>query len=145
MKRKEQSRVFCNEVKIIRSLESHRHIVGVHATYLTRRDFGILLDPVASDGDLEEFLAEYKRHKEDSTVADARTVAMTSTLERAFGCLAAGLAFIYEKRVRHKDIKSRNILVHNGVILYTDFGYSFDTNGLSRSTTEGPPDYFTRR
>ena len=43
MKRAERTKVFWIEVKIIRSLENNHHIVGVHATYVTKRDFGMLL------------------------------------------------------------------------------------------------------
>lgn len=70
---------------------------------------------------------------------------MLATLERAFGCLAMGLAFLHEKKVRHKDIKPRNILVHRGTVIYTDFGSSFDSAGLTHSATEGRPTFLTRR
>jgi serine/threonine protein kinase len=69
---------------------------------------------------------------------------MKQTLERAFGCLAAGLAFIHKNRVRHKDIKPSSILIHRGNILYTDFGLSIDSKLLDNSTTEGPTE-MTRR
>ena len=34
-------------------------------------------------------------------------------IQKWFGCLASGLAFIHSKRIRHKDIKPANILVWN--------------------------------
>lgn len=52
----ECSAMFHNEVKIIRGLRTHRHIISVHATYVTKCEFGIIL---ASEGDLESFLVEY--------------------------------------------------------------------------------------
>tara|TARA_R110002003_G_scaffold6_9_gene337 strand:+ start:1632 stop:3824 length:2193 start_codon:yes stop_codon:yes gene_type:complete len=146
--RAERTRVFRNEVEIIRGLEKHWHIISLHATYATKRFFSILLQPVASDGDLEEFLAEYRdiaREQEAEGSTSTRVTAMTGVLMQAFGCLAAGLAFMHEKRIRHKDIKPRNILVHKDMVIYTDFGYSFDSNGFTRSTTEGRPDFLTRR
>jgi serine/threonine protein kinase len=146
--RVERTRIFRNEVRIIRGLGGHCHIIAVHATYVTKRDFGILLSPVASDGDLELFLDNYNQNYGDSAETPSltpQTQAMARVLERGFGCLAAGLAFIHMKRIRHKDIKPRNILVHKGMLVYTDFGYSFDSNGFSRSTTEGRPDFLTRR
>ncbi|KAH3919753.1 hypothetical protein HBH56_018300 [Parastagonospora nodorum] len=142
----ERTRVFRNEVAIIRGLESHRHIISVHATYATTRVFGILLEPVASQGDLGDFLSDYSREmEEEATIPNVRTAAMKPVIKQGFGCLAAGLAFMHQRRIRHKDIKPRNIIVHMGKLIYTDFGYSFDSNGFSRSTTEGRPDYFTRR
>jgi serine/threonine protein kinase len=142
----ERNRVFRNEVAIIRGLESHPHIISVHATYATTRVFGILLEPVASQGDLGDFLSDYSRELEEAaTISNVRTAAMKPVIKQGFGCLAAGLAFMHQRRIRHKDIKPRNIIVHMGKLIYTDFGYSFDSNGFSRSTTEGRPDYFTRR
>ncbi|KAH3962547.1 hypothetical protein HBI24_120320 [Parastagonospora nodorum] len=146
--RVERTRVFRNEVHIIRGLESHPHIISVHATYVTKRVFGILLQPVASEGDLEEFLAEYAREaelEEEHAMPNGRIAAMKLIILQGFGCLAGGLAFMHQKKIRHKDIKPRNILVDKGSFIYTDFGYSFDSNGFMQSTTEGRPDYLTRR
>ncbi|KAF2446865.1 hypothetical protein P171DRAFT_471322 [Karstenula rhodostoma CBS 690.94] len=38
-------------------------------------------------------------------------------------------------RVRHKDIKPRNILVHYGNIIFVDFGLTFDFFGADSDTT----------
>ncbi|KAJ4374887.1 hypothetical protein N0V83_001965 [Neocucurbitaria cava] len=146
--KQEQTKVFRNEVKIIRGLGDHRHIIKIFATYMTRRHVGIILQPVASEGDLEGFLAMYWSDVHDMKVTDERNIqleAMVPIIEQAFGCLAAALAFIHEKKVRHKDVKPKNILIHNGRIIYTDFGYSFDSSALSRSTTDGRPNALTRK
>lgn len=135
--------IFQNEVDIIRGLGRHHHIIRVHATYYTKRNFGILLDPVASDGDLEDFIDEYYGAVETNAVAKLST--MTPIMEQAFGCLASGLSFMHSKKIRHKDIKLRNILVHNGRMIYTDFGYSFDSSGFTHSATGGIASHFTRR
>ena len=140
--------MFQNEVKIIHALGCHHHIIGVFATYVTKRHFGLILQPVASDGDLEDFLREYWNVVDElgeMSTLNPRLEAMRSVMEKAFGCLVVGLAFMHEKKVRHKDIKPRNILIHEGLVLYTDFGYSFDSNGFSRSTTEGRPGFLTRK
>ncbi len=150
LSRQEKSKVFQNEVKIIRALECHHHIISVFATYTTESHFGLILDPVASDGDLDHYLAGYWKIADEETVneageSDPRLETMKVILEQAFGCLTSGLAFMCQKRVRHRDIKPNNILVHNGRVLYTDFGYSFDSSGFSRSTTEGRPSFLTRK
>jgi serine/threonine protein kinase len=73
----ERTRVFRNEVAIIRGLESHRHIISVHATYATTRVFGILLEPVASQGDLGDFFSDYFREIEEAaTISNVRTAAL---------------------------------------------------------------------
>ena len=113
--------IYQHEVNVIKRLESHHHIVRVFATYRTGRTFVIILDPVASEGDLGGFLARYR----DLERGQERT-AMFSTLKRAFGCLSNGLAFMHENNIRHKDIKPQNILIHHGSFLFTDFGIARD-------------------
>ncbi|KAF2823145.1 kinase-like protein [Ophiobolus disseminans] len=146
--RENRARVFKNEISTIRGFGNHHHIIEIFATYVTAKDFGLILQPVASDGDLHNFLDLFWERVDDTMTKnqlDERLETMRYVLQRAFGCLAAGLAFIHESRVRHKDVKPRNILVHRGTVIYTDFGYSFDFTGFSRSTTDGKPDAFTKR
>jgi serine/threonine protein kinase len=109
-KKEEAKRVFHNEVKIILGLGGHHHMIRVHTAYVTFTVLGILLEPVARGGDLEEYLADYEQSLQSTTTQDPRIVAMTAILQKGFGCLAAGLAFMHKQRVRHKDIKLRNIL-----------------------------------
>jgi serine/threonine protein kinase len=147
-KKGERTKVFQNEVKIIRGLKNHRHIVSVFATYVTKCYFGIVLQPVASGGDLERFLSEYWdaiHNSNGSELSGKRIATMGAVLEEGFGCLATGLVFIYENKIRYKDIKPYNILVHEGRMIYTDFGYSFNSTGFSRSTTVGRPSFLTPR
>jgi serine/threonine protein kinase len=79
------------------------------------------MSPVA-DMDLSIYLAraDTARHRE---------------LRTFFGCLARALEFLHEQRVRHKDIKPSNILVHRGTVLFTDFGLAFDFADEEVSTT----------
>ncbi len=146
--KQERLKTFRNEVAIIRELARHRHVVSVFATYVTKRHFGLILQPVASNGDLEDFLGEYwslVEEKEGGGIDSPRLETMALVMQRAFGCLALGPAFIHEKKIRHKDIRPRNILIHEGLVLYTDFGYSIDSNAFSRSTTEERPAFLTRK
>jgi serine/threonine protein kinase len=136
--------IFKNEVKIIRGLSKHHHIIRVFATYMAKREVGIILEPVADEGDLSHFL-ELIEDIRLSDASDIRLPRLLGVLDRAFGCLAGGLAFMHKQKVRHKDIKPQNILVHRGSVIYTDFGYSLDSSHLSCSTTEGQPDSLTRR
>lgn len=151
----EQEAIFLNEVAVIRRLCDHHHFIKVVAAYKTRQNSGIILYPVPESGDLSEHLWQYRELQENSLkleVADPRfeTVktelrAMTVVLKRAFGCLTSGLAFMHEQRIRHKDIKLQNVLVHAGSVLFTDFGYSLDCSRVSHSATEGRPSFLTRR
>ncbi|KAF1840143.1 kinase-like protein [Cucurbitaria berberidis CBS 394.84] len=133
----ERRRIFSNEIKIIRRLERHHHIVRVFATYISRRETGLILSPVASQGDLESFLQDFREGR--------CTESGMHTLISAFGCLASGLLFMHTQHVRHKDIKPRNILVHQNTVIYTDFGYSLDHSTATGSTTTGRPHTLTRK
>ncbi|KAF2120348.1 kinase-like domain-containing protein, partial [Lophiotrema nucula] len=82
---------------------------------------GLLMTPIA-DMDLSTYLADAG----PSNRAELRTF---------FGCLAQGLKFLHERNVRHKDIKPSNVLIHQGSVLFTDFGLSFDFSEACHSTT----------
>jgi serine/threonine protein kinase len=141
----DRATVFRNELAVIRGLESHHHMIKVFATYVTAHDFGLILQPVASDEDLHKYLVKYWKIADDVGLPDSALDGQRSVLRQAFGCLSAALAFMHEKKIRHRDVKPGNILVHNGTFLFTDFGYSFDFSGFNRSTTEGTPSFLTRR
>jgi serine/threonine protein kinase len=132
---------FLNEVRVMRLLSSHHHIIQVFATYIAQRELALILSPVADGGDLHDFLGRYQ----DAGTADPERDGKTGILYRAFGCLASGLAFMHQERVRHKDIKPKNILIHQGSVLYTDFGISFDFSQQEQSTTIGNPHSYTKR
>ena len=136
--RDKRKQIFNNEVKVIRRLAPHHHVIRVFATYVAKREVGLILLPVADDGDLEDFLQDFK----DRDVAQPKK---TKILEASFGCLASGLEFMHRQKVRHKDVKPRNILIHQGSVIYTDFGYSLDHSAIDQSTTTGRPDAFTEK
>ncbi|KAH6865205.1 kinase-like domain-containing protein [Alternaria rosae] len=145
--KEEQTIVFRNEIKNIRRLGGHPHIVSLFATYTTHDEFGLILQPVASDKDLEQYLANYRSAvlAEDPASPDPHVRTMSAVLEQAFGCLATGMSYMHTNKVRHKDVKLQNILIHEGRVVYTDFGCSFDSNGLSRSITDGKPGPMTAK
>jgi serine/threonine protein kinase len=82
---------------------------------------GLIMSP-AAEMDLSTYLlcADTTKHIE---------------LRTFFDCLARALEFLHEQRVRHKDIKPSNILVHGGNVLFTDFGLAFDFTDAEGSTT----------
>ncbi|KAF2793965.1 kinase-like protein [Melanomma pulvis-pyrius CBS 109.77] len=133
-------RNFHNELSVMRRLAAHHHIIQVFATYSAHRELALILKPVADGGDLAAFLQTFQDGVSHPLYAERSRI-----LHKAFGCLASGLAFMHQQRVRHKDIKLQNILVHQGSVLYTDFGISFDFNENGQSTTIGNPHSFTKR
>ncbi|KAF1958042.1 kinase-like protein [Byssothecium circinans] len=143
----ERKRIFQNEIDILRSLARHHHIVRIFATIAAKRELSLILQPVADEGDLDAFLDHIREDIEESNTVNDRKIDQSkiAILQRAFGCLASGLAFIHKFRIRHKDIKPKNILIHRGLVLYTDFGYSLDSSKSVNSTTAGKPEFWTRR
>ncbi|KAI4916965.1 hypothetical protein J4E90_003470 [Alternaria incomplexa] len=133
----ERRRIFHNEILVIQRLAPHHHITRIFATYVGKREVGILLTPVADGGSLDKFL--------DDAHEGLLTQSEMNTLDYAFGCLASGLQFMHAQKVRHKDIKPHNILVHKGSFIYTDFGSSLDYGADTRSDTTGHPDSITRK
>lgn len=127
---------FTNEMAIIRRLR-HHHFVRVHAAYVAKRELSLVLNPVASHGDLSSFLQDLQERR--TTVSDLRI------LSSAFGCLGSGLAYMHAKKIRHKDIKPSNISLHEGLVLYTDFSYSLDHSAAEGSTTTGVPNALTEK
>jgi len=138
----EVKRMFKQEVEVVRVLQSHPHVINVHATYICGRELNIVLEPVADRGDLAKVLSKFRDGKEDDREA-TRVI-----LHRAYGCLAKCLEFIHgdkhidstaKEMIRHKDIKPKNILVHEGYVLLTDFGISKRCiDGITTTSDNGP-------
>jgi tetratricopeptide (TPR) repeat protein len=118
--RKENVKRFIAEIEILKRLK-HRHVVEFVGSYTDPKYMGLIMSPIA-EMDLSTYLArtDTSRHGE---------------LRTFYGCLARALEFLHEQKVRHKDIKPSNILVHHGKILFTDFGLSFDFTDAEGSTT----------
>ena len=129
---------FWNEIKIMRRLSGHHHIIRCVASYICRPELGLILDPVADFGSVADLLQEIREGRQPIDV-------WRPILWRSFGCCAGALAFIHRKGIRHKDIKPENLLVHQGKIIFADFGVSLDGSDLESVTTTGIPDGFSRR
>ena len=116
--------VFENELHVLKNVR-HQHIVEIVGSYTDPCYAALIMSPVA-DCDLSAFLRQAPTSSEKM-----------SSIRTFFGCLATAMSYLHGIRIRHKDMKPSNILVHNGNVLLTDFGLSRDCNH-TRSTTEGP-------
>lgn len=144
--RSRRQKIFDAEAENIQSLAGHHHIIEVFATYYQKPKVHLILKPVAEGGDLGEYLHDYRELVDSGRPEDIkRAQEGIPILERAFGCLANGLSFMHQKRIRHKDVKSTNILLHHGYVIYTDFGLSTQFSQASGSTSDGASQGFTRR
>jgi len=112
------------ELEVLKRLE-HIHIVDFVGSYTDPDFVSIIMSPVA-DCDLASFFELASSSAEHK-----------SLLRTFFGCLATGLAYLHDSRVRHKDIKPSNILVKNGNVMLADFGLSRDSQDKSQSISMG--------
>lgn len=117
---------FEQELEILKRL-SHRHLVKYIGSYTDPRHVGLIMSPVA-DSNLAQFL-------ELSPLPTEQLI----YLRRFYGCLSSALGYLHENRIRHKDIKPFNILVHGDNALITDFGTSLDWRDRGHSTTSDEP------
>jgi serine/threonine protein kinase len=73
-------------------------------------------------------------------------------LQTFFECLSVALVYLHENDIRHKNIKSQNILIHVNTLLLTNFDLSADiisdstslTSNTSRYCSSKIDDYFRR-
>lgn len=121
---------FEREVTTLKRL-SHRHLVKFVGSYTDPKNVGIIMSPVA-DSNLAEYL-------QPSPLPTERQQCLRSF----FGCLSAALQYLHHNRIRHKDIKPGNILVHGSNVLLTDFGTALDSSDKEQSTTRYRPSAFS--
>ena len=131
-----------NEFDILQRLSTHHHILDAVAWYslqtTSRKELAIITHPVADGGCLEYFL-EHFRNSTEKLPSDE------TTLLHSLGCLIGTLEFTHTARIRHKDIKPANILLHGRCLLLADFGIAFDCSQLDYTTTTGDNSAFTWR
>lgn len=120
-----------NEVEILRPLR-HYHSIRILGCYIHRDHFAIVMQPAAVC-DLSTYLEytdSYGAKKIEQEVGPRK-----QCLAKIMGCLAHGLQYIHNKQrarhkndndpmVRHRDIKTSNILLDGPRIVFADFGIS---------------------
>ena len=131
-KDKASLQVFENELQTLKSL-SHRHLVRLVGSYTDSSCVGLIMTPVA-DMNLATYL-------KTNMNPESRKIC----LRRFFGCLAAALSYLHDRRVQHKDIKPANILVKKQYVYLTDFGTSRSWDNDASKSTMGTVAAFTPR
>ena len=119
---------FFSEVAILKRLRGECHVIRLLATYCQGTELGLLHLPLGQC-DLNVLLRKPAQER--------RGLISDDDLERGFGCLSAALQYMHQERIRHRDIKPDNILIHGASLVFTDFGISRDFSELSSSLTDG--------
>jgi serine/threonine protein kinase len=117
---------FEKELSALKRL-SHHHLVKFVGSYTDPKYVGLIMSPVA-DSNLAEFLRITPFPTNQKTY-----------LRRFYGCLGSAVLYLHHQKIRHKDIKPGNILVHGENVLLTDFGTSLDWTNKGESTTASRP------
>lgn len=116
-------------MRILKGLRNE-HIVRLVGSYGDQAVFALLMEP-AAECNLNTYLDLAEAEEKDQATHRAN-------LQTFFGCLASGLKYLHDMKVRHKDIKPANILVDKGKVLLADFGLSFHYQDEHETTTSGP-------
>jgi NIMA (never in mitosis gene a)-related kinase len=123
------------EVSILSKLK-HEHVIAYHEAFLDRGNLNIVLD-YADSGTLED---EVKDAQNKKVYIDPQKINMW------FSQLAAGLAYVHQNKIVHRDIKTANIfLTGNDVIKIGDFGIAkvLATTAEMANTMVGTPYYLS--
>jgi serine/threonine protein kinase len=117
--------------KEIKSLQTLResgswHVVQLIGHYTNPANEGrLVLSPLA-ECTLENYISQIP------------TPGRKLIVMRWFDCLAGALKNIHQQNIKHKDIKTENILVHGDNIISTDFGISNKFTERSTSLGDSP-------
>ncbi|OCK80990.1 kinase-like protein, partial [Lepidopterella palustris CBS 459.81] len=125
---------FEHELIALKAL-THRHLVKLVSSYTDPFFVGLIMTPVA-DEDLHVFLKRTLNGETERSLRKQR-------LRIFFGCLSSALDYLHANKIRHKDIKSRNVLVKGSKVLLTDFGTAMVCNDNGQSTSVGPVTVWT--
>ena len=113
---------------------THSHIIHLRASFTDVTNFGFIVYPVAKCN-LQELLSQYisENHiHEHGPVQKA--------LENSFGCLLEAVRYLHDElQIKHRDIKPRNIVVHDNRLLICDLGSAYDFEDRKESTDNRRP------
>jgi serine/threonine protein kinase len=124
-----ERKIYLQEVEILKLLirKPHWHVILLLHHYEDPRGRGSLILSPLAQMTLEAFLSQRPNQERKMLVGPW------------IGCLASGLAHIHAKRVKHKDIKPSNILIHGTNPVIADMGIShrFDNDSKSSGLSAG--------
>ena len=141
---------FQREVHCLRAcleVDLHRHVVQFKESYTDETSLGILMAPIG-DCNLRQFMdREYLQQSEVHCGKDDYEALLTGF----FGCLLRTMEWLSSIKIRHRDVKPDNILIHEShgqgntpKILICDFGLArdwVDGNDTTDTNTRGTGRY----
>ncbi|CAG8515019.1 8714_t:CDS:2 [Diversispora eburnea] len=115
-------KVFMNELKNIKAVNRHENIIKFYGVSIDQEEKKCyLVLQYAKDDNLRTYL---RNNFENLNWKTKINLAQD---------IANGLCYIHKANILHRDLHSKNVLVHKGKLLITDFGLSkiLDTNSNS--------------
>ena len=113
---------------------THSHIIHLRASFTDDANFGFIVYPVAKCN-LQELLSQYISENRIHEHEDVQ-----KALECSFGCLLEAVRYLHDElQIKHRDIKPRNILMHDNRILICDLGSAYDFEDRKESTDNRRP------
>lgn len=129
---------------------SHKHIIQLEKSFQRGSTFGLLLKPAATS-DLQKLLERFHRDRFNHSEGSTDSVWLRPVLLTGFGCLSIALLYMHKKSLRHKDIKSSNILYEKASttnegarLIWADFGLAYDFSETQNSDTRSMHIYSMR-
>ncbi|KAF0395909.1 kinase-like protein [Gigaspora margarita] len=122
---------FIKELKLLRKVDCHPNIIRFYGVTKDNGIYFMVLE-YANEGNLREYL-----------IAKFTSLNWTDKLRIAKEIIR-GLLFLHENNIIHRDLHSKNILIHQGQPKITDFGLSKHINAssnTSKSAIHGVPGY----
>jgi len=133
----------------VRRMTLSNNVVRAVSTFIIpdQSQFSLVLEPVASEGDLDQFIKEYRNTDRPVTTStfqagnktyargsnpEERYLQATPTLLNSFYSLSKALSAIHAQGIRHRDIKPANCLIHKGRVLLSDFRFARLYNGAEK-------------
>ncbi|RIB07537.1 kinase-like domain-containing protein [Gigaspora rosea] len=125
---------FIREVKILSKIGRHPNIIDFYGITKGDNEYHIILQ-YADNGNLRDYLEKI-----------FTKLCWQNKLEIAKD-IANGLSFIHDKDIIHRDLHSKNILIHKGQAKIADFGCSADDKNNEYGNINGllpyiEPQYF---
>ncbi|KAF0485821.1 kinase-like protein [Gigaspora margarita] len=113
---------FINELKLLRRVDYHPNIISFYGVTKDSNGYYNMVLQYADDGTLRDYLiANYTKLQWTDKLFIAKEIAF-------------GLLFLHDNNIIHRDLHSKNILIHQRKPKIADFGLSKQMNEISKSS-----------
>ncbi|CAG8617419.1 9024_t:CDS:2 [Ambispora leptoticha] len=123
IKEKDSLFAFIKELKIHSNLDQHVNIISLYGISEKKNSYFLVMQ-YANNGTLCKFLKE-----KCDTLDWAKKLSLAKQM-------ADGIQYLHSCKIIHRDLHSKNILIHDGQIKISDFNLSKDINSLPTNNSE---------